>query len=79
MNYHRPASRALMRMGGSVNFEPNSLDGPVQCAAFDEPPLQCQKVRRQTPDDIVDHAVINMVLPPRMSGRGEKFAIKSAD
>jgi catalase len=35
-----PASRALMRMGGSVNYEPNSLNGPVQCAAFDEPPLR---------------------------------------
>jgi catalase len=26
--------------GGSVNYEPNSLNGPVRCAAFEEPPLR---------------------------------------
>lgn len=26
--------------GGSVNYEPNSLNGPVQRAAFAEPPLR---------------------------------------
>jgi catalase len=26
--------------GGSVNYEPNSLNGPVRCAASEEPPSQ---------------------------------------
>jgi hypothetical protein len=26
--------------GGSVNYEPDSLNGPVRCAAFEEPPLR---------------------------------------
>src|ERR1700726_1487989 len=41
MNYHRDG---FMRVdgngGGSVNYEPNSLNGPVQRPAFDEPPLR---------------------------------------
>jgi catalase len=41
MNY---PSDGFMRVdangGGSVNYEPNSLNGPVQRAAFDEPPLR---------------------------------------
>jgi len=41
MKYYRPASlRVDANGGGSVNYEPNSLNGPVQCAAFDEPPLR---------------------------------------
>ncbi len=40
MNYHRDG---FMRVdgngGGSVNYEPNSFNGPVQRQAFDEPPL----------------------------------------
>jgi catalase len=40
MNYHRDG---FMRVdgsgGGSVNYEPNSFNGPVQRKAFDEPPL----------------------------------------
>jgi len=40
MNYHRDG---LMRIdgngGGSVNYEPNSFNGPVQRQAFAEPPL----------------------------------------
>jgi catalase len=26
--------------GGSVNYEPDSLNGPVRCAAFEELPLR---------------------------------------
>jgi catalase len=41
MNYHPDG---FMRVdgngGGSVNYEPNSLHGPVQRAAFNEPPLR---------------------------------------
>src|SRR4029077_20900145 len=40
MNYHRDG---FMRIdgngGGSVNYEPNSFNGPVQRQAFAEPPL----------------------------------------
>jgi catalase len=41
MNYHRDGfMRVDANGGGSVNYEPNSLNGPVQRAAFDEPPLR---------------------------------------
>src|ERR1700675_148168 len=35
-----PSQRHLANGGGSVNYEPNNLNGPVQRAAFDEPPLR---------------------------------------
>jgi catalase len=41
INYHRDGSmRVDENGGGSVNYEPNSLNGPVQRAAFHEPPLR---------------------------------------
>jgi catalase len=41
MNYHRDGfMRVDANGGGSVNYEPNSLNGPVQRAAFAEPPLR---------------------------------------
>jgi catalase len=41
MIYHRDGfMRVDANGGGSVNYEPNSLNGPVQRAAFDEPPLR---------------------------------------
>jgi catalase len=40
MNYHRDGSmRVDENGGGSVNYEPNSFNGPAQRQAFDEPPL----------------------------------------
>jgi catalase len=40
MNYHRDGSmRVDGNGGGSVNYEPNSFNGPVQRQAFAEPPL----------------------------------------
>jgi catalase len=39
MNYHRDGfMRVDANGGGRVNYEPNSLNGPMQRAAFDEPP-----------------------------------------
>jgi catalase len=39
MNYHRDGfMRVDANGGGSVNYEPNTLNGPVQRAAFNEPP-----------------------------------------
>ena len=41
MNYHRDGfMRVDENGGGRVNYEPNSFNGPVQGAAFDEPPLR---------------------------------------
>src|SRR4030088_2669399 len=41
MNYHRDGfMRVDANGGGSVNYEPNSPNGPVQRAAFAEPPLR---------------------------------------
>jgi catalase len=41
MNYHRDGFMRIDENGGGrVNYEPNSLNGPVQRAAFDEPPLR---------------------------------------
>jgi catalase len=41
MNYHRDGfMRVDANGGGSVNYEPNSLNGPVQRTAFNEPPLR---------------------------------------
>src|ERR1700724_490243 len=41
MNYHRDGfMRVDENGGGRVNYEPNSFNGPVQRAAFDEPPLR---------------------------------------
>jgi catalase len=41
INYHRDGfMRVDENGGGRVNYEPNSFNGPVQCAAFDEPPLR---------------------------------------
>jgi hypothetical protein len=31
--------------GGSVNYEPDSLNGPVRCAAFEELPCASQETR----------------------------------
>ena len=40
MNYHRDGFMRVDGNGdGSVNYEPNSFNGPVQRKAFDEPPL----------------------------------------
>jgi catalase len=39
MNYHRDSfKRVDANGGGRVNYEPNSLNGPMQRAAFDESP-----------------------------------------
>ena len=41
MNYHRDGfMRVDAEGGGSVNYQLNSLNGPVQGAAFSEPPLR---------------------------------------
>jgi catalase len=41
MNYHRDGfMRVDENGGGSANYEQNSFNGPVQHAAFDEPPLR---------------------------------------
>ncbi len=41
MNYHRDGFMRVDANGGaSVNYEPNSFNGPVQRAAFNEPPLR---------------------------------------
>jgi len=40
MHYHRDgAMRFDGNFGGAVNYEPNSMGGPVECPAFAEPPL----------------------------------------
>lgn len=41
MHYHRDGSmRFDGNFGGAVNYEPNSLNGPKECPAFNEPPLR---------------------------------------
>jgi catalase len=41
MHYHRDGSMSFDgNFGGTVNYEPNSLAGPKECPAFNEPPLK---------------------------------------
>jgi catalase len=41
MHYHRDGSMSFDgNFGGAVNYEPNSLAGPEECPAFNEPPLK---------------------------------------
>jgi len=46
MNYHRDGFIGVdANRDGRVNYQPNSLNGPAQREAFDEPPL-CSQARR---------------------------------
>jgi catalase len=75
MNYHRDGfMRVDENGGGRVNYEPNSFNGPVQLAAFDEPPLRitgdaARYNRRDGNDDYTQAGNLFRLMNPQQRER----------
>jgi catalase len=74
-NYHRDgAMRFDNNSGGSVNYEPNSLDGPVEDLKFKEPPLEIhgdadRYDHRQGNDDYTQAGNLYRLMPAEERNR----------
>lgn len=70
MNYHRDGTmRFDGNAGGAVNYEPNSLNGPKECPAFNEPPLKVsgdanRYNHRDGNDDYTQPGNLFRLMPP---------------
>ena len=75
MHYHRDGTmRFDGNFGGAVNYEPNSLNGPQQCPAFNEPPLKLSGAadrfnHRDGNDDYTQPGNLFRLMTPEQQGR----------